>query len=94
MADNIFRTEYVKLVFGIPDWYFMTKKEEDKLSAYMRMTNTHQDARMYRFLDCTTICDERLCYSGVPLDLDGCHEEDLKREVFFHIFPLCSCLNL
>ena len=31
---------------------------------------------------------------GVPLDLDGCHEEDLKREVFFHIFPLCSCLNL
>ena len=28
------------------------------------------------------------------LDLDGCHEEDLKREVFFHIFPLCSCLNL
>lgn len=28
----------------------------------MRMTNTHQDARMYRFLDCTTICDERFCY--------------------------------
>ena len=29
----------------------------------MRMTNTHQDVRMYRFLACTTICDERFAIS-------------------------------
>ena len=64
MADNIFGTEYVKLVFRIPEWYILSEKEECKLRNYLNEASTH------RFLDCCAYCDGRFCYFCAAYDGD------------------------
>ena len=56
------RTAFVKYVFGIPNWYLMSDVEEKKLIGYINEARTIQDARLFRTLDCSTMCDEKFCY--------------------------------
>ena len=62
MGNALFGTEYVKLFFGIPEWYILSDRAEAKLQKYLCEAPTHKDARMYRFLDCSAFCDEQFCY--------------------------------
>ena len=52
----------MKYVFRIPNWYLMSDVEEKKLIKYINEARTIQDARLFRTLDCSTVCDEKYCY--------------------------------
>ena len=59
MAD---KTQFVKWVFGIPEWYLMTEREENKLFGYICEARNIQEANLHRIMDCSTICDEQFCF--------------------------------
>ena len=61
MADIDLRL-IVRATFGISDWYMLSEQEEDKLLKYIREARNAQEAHYFRFLDCTTKCDEQFCY--------------------------------
>lgn len=64
MADKVKR---VKAVFQIPDWYEMSDFELKKLLSYVKEASSVQEARWYRFLDCTAFCYEDKCFfCGAP----------------------------
>ena len=61
MADaGMLKTWVVRTFFKIPLWYVLTQVEEERLFNYI--ISEQWNASMARFLDCTTICDDRLCY--------------------------------
>ena len=61
MADaGMLKTWVVRTFFKIPSWYVLTLVEEERLFNYI--ISEQWNASMARFLDCTTICDDRLCY--------------------------------
>lgn len=62
MADNVNKAHYVKLIFGTPESYAMSKFEEDKLFSYLLEATSPQEAHWLRFLDCTAFCREELCF--------------------------------
>lgn len=59
MAD-ISRT--VRVVYDIPDWYILSKEEESKLIGYLTEATCFQEARFFRFLDCSAFCVESQCF--------------------------------
>ena len=79
MADSVFEKDYVKCAFWIPEWYVMSKREEDKLRKYIRDTRSQDEARMFRIMDCSAFCDERFCYFCAS------YEKDIQ--------PLCTPCN-
>lgn len=62
MADRNTKTQFVKAVFGIPDWYLVSEREEEKLFKYICEARTISEANLFRVMDCSTICDEQFCY--------------------------------
>ena len=56
------KTLIVKEVFGIPEWYLLTEKEEDKLFKYIIKTRNEDEARLFRAMDCSAYCDEQFCF--------------------------------
>ena len=56
------RTDIVRSIFGVPSWYIISEKEEQRLFNYIMSTETVQEAIFNRILDCSTICSERHCY--------------------------------
>ena len=79
MADRSSRTNFVKTVFGIPAWYLLSVREENKLFKYIREARNIEEAHLFRVMDCSTICDEQFCFF-CALD-EG------------HIHKLCSACN-
>ena len=61
MADTS-RKSLVKAVFKIPEWYVMSEKEEKKIYKYICETSNHDEARLFRLMDCSTCCDESFCF--------------------------------
>lgn len=56
------KASMVKNVFGIPDRYVMSDIEEEKLFQLVCEASTRREARLYRMLDCSAFCREKLCY--------------------------------
>ena len=57
MAEKI-----VKRVFNIPDWYKFSEFELEKLFNYTKEASSAEEARWFRFLDCTAFCYEDKCF--------------------------------
>ena len=55
-------TEEILKAFNIPDWYFPSKTEIARLQEYLNNTESIEEARWARFLDCSAICDEDDCF--------------------------------
>ena len=56
------KTLIVKEVFGIPEWYLLSEKEENKLFKYIINTRNEDEARLFRAMDCSAFCEEQFCY--------------------------------
>lgn len=56
------KTLIVKEVFGIPEWYLLSEREENKLFKYIITTRNEDQARLFRAMDCSAFCDEQFCF--------------------------------
>ena len=62
MVDTaIIKTWVVKKKFHIPIWYVLSQSKEDRLFNYI--ITEQRNAYLASALDCSTICDARVCYS-------------------------------
>lgn len=61
MAEVVL-TRLVKMVFQIPEWYVMSKYEEDKLFKLVKEATSVAEVNWFRILDCSAFCREEFCY--------------------------------
>ena len=54
MADRNTKTNFVKAVFGIPDWYILSEMGEERLFKYICETRNIYEANLFRVIDCST----------------------------------------
>ena len=52
----------VRKIFNIPDWYIMSDTEVKRLFRYILESTCPQEARLFRFLDCSAFCTVDTCY--------------------------------
>ena len=73
------RADIIKSVFGIPKWYVLSEKEEQRLFNYIMSTETVQEAIFNRILDCSTFCDEASCYFCLETEPVMCRSRVMER---------------
>ena len=49
-------------VFVIPTTYEFSKTERERLYQYIQEASCHEEARLYRKLDCSAFCRIKYCY--------------------------------
>lgn len=62
MADNECKSKRIRQVFKIPEWYVMSKVEEDKLHGYILEASNANEANWFRFLDYAAFGREEFCF--------------------------------
>ena len=62
LANRSSRRNFVKTVFGIPAWYLLSEREENKLFKYIREARNIEEAHLYRVMDGSTIYNEQFCF--------------------------------
>lgn len=52
----------LRRIFGIPEWYIFSQQELQRLSGYVRDSQSLREVMLSRYLDCEAFCEGENCF--------------------------------